>query len=142
MGQGFGQSLHRFLEGMGVSHCHPLQLILRFLHCQHLILFIPPLDRFRDQVSERTSTSNVIVVVVVVVATVPSSEMARTLSLQVFLPSALFISTCPLLKPEILMHGTFISEMPSVHVSSSSLSLLLALDRDQGFSPAAVRAPQ
>ena len=118
VGEGFGQSLRKSLQGKGVSHCHHLQLLLHFVHGKHLVLFRPPLDGFRDQVSGDESTGNV---VVVLVATVLSSEMTRTLSLQVFLPSALSISTCPLPKSKILIHAIFISEMPSVHVSSSSL---------------------
>ena len=122
VGEGFGRSLHNFGEGKGVSHCYHLQLKLRFLHCQNPILITPSSERYRDQVSERNAMGDVVVVVVVVVvAIVLSSERTRRLSLQVFLSSVLFGSTCLLPKSKILMHTTFIPEMPYVYVSSSSL---------------------
>ena len=89
--EGLGQSLYKFLEAKGVSHCHHLQLLLGFVHCQHLVLFIPPSDRFRDWVSERTSTSSSNCCYSAL------SEITRTPSLQVFLPNAFFRSTCPLI---------------------------------------------
>ena len=117
VGEGFGRSLHNFGEGKGVSHCYHLQLKLRFLHCQNPILIIPSSERYRDQVSERNAMDDVVVVVAIVL----SSERTRTLSLQVFLSGVLFGSTCLLPKSKILMHTTFIPEMPYVYVSSSSL---------------------
>ena len=124
------------------SHCHHLRLKLRFLHCQHLILIIPPINRFRDQVSESNPTCNAIVVAAIML----SSEMIRTLCLQVFLFRALFRSTCPLLKSMMVIHAT--SHLGDAFRIRQLLltSLLLALDRDKWLSSAAMkcllRAPQ